>query len=77
MILNTILRLINTQEILGTTPKSDSKLREDLYLNFMDLAELITDIEGEFRISLTGKEIEEISTVADLVELVRFKMRNK
>lgn len=77
MILNIILRLIHTQEILGYAPKADSRLREDLNLTFLDLVELQIDIEREFNIKLSDTDLKEIKTVADLVELVKYKLKHK
>lgn len=50
------------------TPQSD--LQKDLNAQKLEIADLLTTIENEFKISLPEEKIEEIQTVEDLINLV-------
>lgn len=47
-----------------------SRFREDLAFDVDDMLDLATEIEGEFRVSLTDEEIDNVKTFSELVALV-------
>lgn len=51
----------------------NSRLREDLNLDSLDAVEISMAIEDELEIEFDESELDEISTVADLVNIIQNK----
>lgn len=64
----------------GYSPSSplsdDTKLREDLGLDSLDIVELQNAIDDEFGVDATDAEIADVQTFADLANLVEDKVAN-
>ena len=57
---------------IGETPITDeSKLELDLGLDYLDIVELIMDIEWKLEIHIDDEEVEDMKTVGDVVKAVQ------
>lgn len=52
---------------------SESRFMEDLVLSSLDFFSLISEIETEYDIQITERQIQNIATVQDLIQLVQEK----
>lgn len=57
--------------------EQDSQIMDDLGLSSMDFFSLITDVEMEFDIHISEREIQQILTVGDIARLVEEKTGGK
>lgn len=57
--------------------KPDSKLRDDLGSDSIDALEIISSIEEQFKIDVSEEEATKVKTVADIVDLINQKLREK
>lgn len=72
--IDTLLRSILLEKgVLETQLTYDAHLEHDLGLDSLDLAELIMDIEREFKISVAEEEWEKVTTYIKLVAYVATK----
>lgn len=53
--------------------KLESKLIEDLGADSLDVAEIISAIEGEFNVEFDKKDLVNIETIQDLINLLEKK----
>ena len=51
--------------------KGDSRFKEDLGLDSLDIVETTMDLELEFDISIPDKDLEDIKTVDDMEKLIK------
>lgn len=49
----------------------ESRLREDLFVDSVDMAMIIGDLEDEFEITITDDEFADVVTVQDIVEKLK------
>ena len=49
----------------------ESRLREDLFVDSVDMSMIIGDLEDEFEISITDDEFADVVTVNDIVEKLK------
>ena len=49
----------------------ESRLREDLFVDSLDMFMIIGDLEDEFEITITDDEFADVVTVNDIVEKLR------
>ncbi len=49
--------------------KDETRFKEDLQADSLDLMELIVDIEDEYAFSIADEKLSEIKTIGDLVEV--------
>lgn len=49
----------------------ESRLREDLFVDSVDMAMIIGDLEDEFEITITDDEFADVVTVNDIVEKLK------
>jgi len=54
--------------------KPGSRLIEDLHLDSVSLLELIVAVEEEFGVLISDEDTRSIRTVAELVDLLQFKL---
>ena len=57
--------------------EQDSQIMDDLGLSSMDFFSLITDVEMEFDIHISEREVQQILTVGDIARLVEEKTGGK
>ncbi len=53
--------------------KLESKLIEDLGADSLDVAEIVSAIEGQFNVEFAKKDLENVETIQDLVNLLEKK----
>ena len=73
----TLLQIIQDycEEIDVPQITSESRIMDDLELSSLDFFSLVSDVETEFDIHITEREIQEIATVGDLVHIVEEKTK--
>ena len=49
----------------------ESRLREDLFVDSLDMLMIIGDLEDEFEITITDDEFANVVTVNDIVEILK------
>jgi acyl carrier protein len=49
----------------------ESRLREDLFVDSVDMSMIIGDLEDEFEITITDEEFADVVTVNDIVEKLK------
>ncbi|WP_042334294.1 MULTISPECIES: phosphopantetheine-binding protein [Desulfosporosinus] len=49
----------------------ESRLREDLFVDSLDMVMIIADLEDEFEITITDDDFANVVTVNDIVEKLR------
>jgi acyl carrier protein len=54
----------------------DANLREGLGLDSVDVVSIVSQIERRFHIRLTHEELEKLSTVADVLNLLETKLNH-
>jgi acyl carrier protein len=54
--------------------KDDVSLREGLGLDSVDVVSIVSQVERRFHIRLTHEELEKLSTVADVINLLEAKL---
>ena len=62
-----VINIIN--EELGVEDKSEDTF-DDLYVDSLDLVEIITECEQEFGYPITDDKVQNLKTVGDLVNLI-------
>ena len=50
------------------------KLREDLGLDSVDVVSVVSQVERQFRIRLSQQDLEKLSTVGDVLDLLEVKI---
>lgn len=63
-----VINIIN--EELGVEATEEDTF-EDLYMNSLDLVEIIIECEQEFGYSITDDKVQNLKTVEDLVNLIK------
>lgn len=73
----TLLQIIQDycEEIDVSQITSESRIMDDLELSSLDFFSLVSDVETEFDIHITEREIQEIATVGDLIHIVEEKTK--
>lgn len=73
----TLLQIIQDycEEIDVPQITSESRIMDDLELSSLDFFSLVSDVETEFDIHITEREIQEIATVGDLMHIVEEKTK--
>ena len=75
--MNQILEIIEDYceelDISQVTP--DSRIMDDLELSSLDFFSLVSEIETEYDIRITEREIQEIVTIGDLMRIVEEKTK--
>ena len=56
--------------------EESTNLREGLGLDSVDVVSVVSQIERQYRIRLTHQELETLSTVADVLNLLESKLAN-
>ncbi|MGN0425673.1 MAG: acyl carrier protein [Acetatifactor sp.] len=51
----------------------DSKFKEDLEVDSLDLFELVMALEDEFGVEIPTEDLEKIATVGDIIEYIESK----
>ena len=67
---NCIVRVLSVEEDKVT---SDASFSDDLDADSLDLVELVMEIEEEFGVSVEEEELENITTVGAVVEMIKNK----
>lgn len=49
----------------------ESRLREDIFVDSLDMSMIIGDLEDEFEITITDNEFANVVTVNDIVEILK------
>jgi acyl carrier protein len=77
MIRQTIIELVeaDTGEKHADLP-DNTKLRDDLGLDSVDVVSIVSQIERRFRIRLTHQELEKLVTAGDVLDLLQAKLAN-
>ncbi|MGN0419208.1 MAG: acyl carrier protein [Acetatifactor sp.] len=57
----------------GVEITPDSKFKEDLEVDSLDLFELVMALEDEFGIEIPTEDLEKIATVGDIIEYIESK----
>ena len=57
----------------GVEITQDSKFKEDLEVDSLDLFELVMALEDEFGIEIPTEDLEKIATVGDIIEYIESK----
>ena len=57
----------------GVEITSDSKFKEDLEVDSLDLFELVMALEDEFGVEIPTEDLEKIATVGDIIEYIESK----
>ena len=57
----------------GVEITPDSKFKEDLEVDSLDLFELVMALEDEFGIEIPTEDLEKIATVGDIIEYIEGK----
>ena len=57
----------------GVEITPDSKFKEDLEVDSLDLFELVMALEDEFGIEIPTDDLEKIATVGDIIEYIESK----
>ena len=57
----------------GVEITPDSKFKEDLEVDSLDLFELVMALEDEFGIEIPNEDLEKIATVGDIIEYIESK----
>ncbi len=68
---NCIVRVLSVEEDKVT---SDASFSDDLDADSLDLVELVMEIEEEFGVSVEEEELENITTVGAVVEMIKTKL---
>jgi len=72
MVLEQVKKIIEEQlGVAATEITEDSAFVEDLGADSLDIVELIMAFESEFDMEIEDDEVEEISTVADVVNYIK------
>lgn len=65
--------LLEQLDIEEKNIKLESKLIEDLGADSLDVAEIVSAIEGQFNVEFAKKDLENVETIQDLVNLLEKK----
>lgn len=57
----------------GVEITPDSKFKEDLEVDSLDLFELVMALEDEFGVEIPTEDLEKIATVGDIIEYIESK----
>lgn len=68
---NCIVRVLSVEEDKVT---SDASFSDDLDADSLDLVELVMEIEEEFGVSVEEEELENITTVGAVVDMIKTKL---
>lgn len=68
---NCIVRVLSVEKDKVT---SDASFSDDLDADSLDLVELVMEIEEEFGVSVEEEELENITTVGAVVEMIKTKL---
>lgn len=55
--------------------RTDSKLMEDFDLSSLEIMIIVSELEGEFNIRFTERELFQLITVADIAQSIEKKLR--
>lgn len=61
------------EEIAPESVTDQTSLRDDLDLSSLQAVTLVMDLEDEFGVVIEDEEIEQLSTVGDVLEIIRSK----
>ena len=74
MMFNKVKELIEEKlNLEGVEITPDSKFKEDLEVDSLDLFELVMALEDEFGIEIPTEDPEKIATVGDIIEYIESK----
>lgn len=74
MMFNKVKELIEEKlNLEGVEITPDSKFKEDLEVDSLDLFELVMALEDEFGIEIPTEDLEKIATVGDIIEYIESK----
>ena len=74
MMLDKVKELIEEKlNLEGVEITPDSKFKEDLEVDSLDLFELVMALEDEFGIEIPTEDLEKIATVGDIIEYIESK----
>ena len=68
------------EEVLIKAPEvvtEESRFKEDLDADSLDLVEAIMGVEEAFDISITEEDLEDVKTVGQLIDLIQRKLAEK
>lgn len=75
-IFETLIRLIAIQDPKRAESLTESsKIREDLDVDSIELMEFIINVEDEFKTAIPDEAIEEMATIADLIDYLLSKLK--
>ena len=69
----TIVKVYLPQDVESTAIELDSHLMQDLGINSAHLVDIALDVEDAFDIMLDEKDMEEMQTVKDAIQIVQAK----
>jgi acyl carrier protein len=72
----TIMRNLTSHRI-NESFASNATFFNDLGLDFLDVVELVMEVEKDFTIAITDEESERIKTLEDIVKLIQDKQRKQ
>lgn len=64
-----IIRSVTENEEIGIT--EETELVDDLELSSLEFFSLVTQVENHFGIKISDREVQELETVGDLMELIK------
>ncbi len=68
-----IVKVYLPQDVDSTAIQLDSHLMQDLGINSAHLVDIALDVEDEFDIILNEKDMEEMQTVKDAIQIIKAK----
>lgn len=68
-----IVKIYLPQDVDSSAIKEDSHLMNDLNINSAHLVDIALDVEDEFNITLDEKDMENMQTVHDAIEIIKAK----
>lgn len=69
-----IVKVYLPQDVESTAIQLDSHLMQDLGINSAHLVDIALDVEDAFDIMLDEKDMEEMQTVKDAIQIVKVKI---
>lgn len=75
--MNQIIEILQDycEELDASQVTPDSRIMDDLELSSLDFFSLVSEIETEYNIRITEREIQEIVTIGDLMRIIEEKTK--
>ena len=69
--LEKIIEILKTLDIRETEITEDTRFREDLELDSLDLLELLTNLEEKYKIKIAVEDLTDCETVGSVMEYLK------